>query len=165
MIDLQSYTDYFRRIAERHKRIAGFLKLGTKDIGEAGTAIRNGKFVPGSNVLVLENFEITQRAPNHDQCFDLATGLFSIFQPYDARGSYNLDAIGDETLAICRQIEARMWRDVKCPQYDFIKQLQPGSFEFEPCHAPILNMFGWRVFFEFAANNAITYNAEDWDDG
>ena len=164
MITLHEYTNYFRKIAEKHKLISGFLKLSTKDLGEAGTAIRNGKFAPFTNVLVLENFEIGQKAANSDQCFDFATGLFSIFQPYDVRGIYDLDAIGDETLMICRQIEARMWHDVGQRQYDFIKQLQPGSFEFEPCHAPILNMFGWRVFFEFAANNPIEYGAEDWDD-
>ena len=164
MIDLQGYTDYFRRIAEKNKMITGFLKLSTKDLGEASTAIRNGKFAPGSNVLVLENFEIAQRAPNRDQCFDLATGLFSIFQPYDARGKYDLDAIGDETLKICRQVEARMWHDTKRPQYDFIKELQKGSFEFEPCHAPLLNMFGWRVFFDFIAYNPIEYNTNDWSD-
>jgi hypothetical protein len=164
MITLQDYTDYFRQIATQHKSIAGFLKLSTKNLSEATEAVRNAKFEPGSIVLILENFEIAQQAPNQDQCFDIATGLFSIFQLYNARDKYDLETIGEDTLKICRQIEARMWRDAQRPQYDCIKKLQKGSFEFEPCHAPVLNGFGWRVFFDFAEWNSMEYNAEEWSD-
>jgi len=162
MITLTDYTAYFRHIAESHKSISAFLKLSTKDLGEAGEAVRSANIKPGDMVMILENFEITQKAANRDQCFDLATGLFSIFQAYNPRDKYNLDAIAEVTLKTCRQIEARMWRDTTKPQYDFITQLQAGSFEFEPCHAPVLNMFGWRVFFDFSTWNRIEYNENDW---
>ena len=56
-----------------------------------------------------------------------------------------------------------MWHDATRPQYRFIKQLQPGSFEFEPCHAPVMSMFGWRVFFEFAAYNSLNHDEDVWN--
>jgi hypothetical protein len=162
MIDLLTYTEYFRNIADKHKHIKAFLKLGTKDLGEAQTAIRNADFQHGDNVLLLENFEIWQQAPNEDQCFNVATGLFSVFQVYDTRQKYDLDVIGVKTLNICRDIEARMWNDYNMKK--FISQnIIKGSFEFEPCHAQILNMFGWRVFFDFADYNPIAYNPDNWN--
>lgn len=164
MIELSSYNAYFRDIAESHKRINGFLKLGTKDFDEAATAIRAGNFETGQNIMILENFEIKQKGPNIDQIFDIATGLFCVFQPINPRGDSNLDHIAQETLTLCRQIEARMYHDQRKPQYDFLKRLVTGSFEFEPTWAPVLSMYGWRVFFDFASDNRLVYNPEDWSD-
>jgi len=161
MIDIVKYNSYFKNIAEQHKGITGFLKLSTKDLGEAQTAIRDSNFPAESNILVLENFEIKQKAANHDQVADIATGLFSVFQVFNPRGKYDLEVIAAETLQICRQIEARMRRD-QCDYSNY--DLLSGSFEFEPCHAPLLNMFGWRVFFDFATHNNTEYDYNIWNE-
>lgn len=157
MVDINSYIDYFRRIADEHKEINGFYMM---DINEVLDGLRSTVKYPA---LILENLSGSYLASNLDNPLEVLNGGFLIIDhlpnPDDFQGEMTLI---DRMKQIGHQIITRMLHDhLKCEL--LAEKAIPGfdlnTVNFEVIGPVFDNDFG--VLFSFRIECTILFDDQE----